>query len=93
VPGPAGVMSKPGLLGWRKQAGHAERRACGCGLARHARPCPQAGLIVAGACDAGGARYWNLSGGGVEPGETLQDCLIREGMARHHGQERVFSNQ
>jgi hypothetical protein len=35
----------------------------------------RAGMIVLGACDAGGERYWNLLGGGVEPGETLEDCL------------------
>ena len=29
------------------------------------------GMIVLGACDADGERYWNLLGGGVEPGETL----------------------
>src|SRR5437870_8638358 len=29
----------------------------------------RAGMIVLGACDAGGERYWNLLGGGVEPGE------------------------
>ena len=38
------------------------------------------GLIVLGACEADGERYWNLLGGGVEPGETLEDCLIREVM-------------
>jgi NAD+ diphosphatase len=37
-------------------------------------------MIVLGACDAGGERYWNLLGGGVEPGETLEDCLVREVM-------------
>ena len=37
----------------------------------------RAGMIVLGACDAGGERYWNLLGGGVEPGETLEDCLVR----------------
>ena len=34
------------------------------------------GMIVLGACDVGGERYWNLLGGGVEPGETLEDCLV-----------------
>jgi ADP-ribose pyrophosphatase YjhB (NUDIX family) len=38
------------------------------------------GMIVLGACDADGERYWNLLGGGVEPGETLEDCLVREVM-------------
>jgi 8-oxo-dGTP diphosphatase len=38
------------------------------------------GMIVLGACDADGGRYWNLLGGGVEPGETLEDCLVREVM-------------
>ena len=36
------------------------------------------GMIILGACDADGERYWNLLGGGVEPGETLEDCLVRE---------------
>jgi NADH pyrophosphatase NudC (nudix superfamily) len=40
----------------------------------------RAGMIVLGACDADGERYWNLLGGGVEPGETLEDCLAREVM-------------
>jgi len=40
----------------------------------------EAGMIVLGACDDDGERYWNLLGGGVEPGETLEDCLIREVM-------------
>lgn len=39
-----------------------------------------AGLIVLGGCDDGRERYWNLLGGGVEPGETLEDCLVREVM-------------
>jgi NADH pyrophosphatase NudC (nudix superfamily) len=38
------------------------------------------GMIVLGACDIGGKRFWNLLGGGVEPGETLEDCLVREVM-------------
>jgi hypothetical protein len=38
----------------------------------------EAGMIVLGACDGDGERYWNLLGGGVEPGETLEDCLVRE---------------
>jgi len=37
-----------------------------------------AGLIVLGACEADGEQYWNLLGGGVEPCETLEDCLVRE---------------
>jgi 8-oxo-dGTP pyrophosphatase MutT (NUDIX family) len=40
----------------------------------------EAGMIVLGACDGDGGRYWNLLGGGVEPGETLEDCLVREVM-------------
>jgi 8-oxo-dGTP pyrophosphatase MutT (NUDIX family) len=40
----------------------------------------QAGMIILGGCDAGGQRYWNLLGGGAEPGETLEDCLAREVM-------------
>lgn len=39
-----------------------------------------AGKIVLGGCDDDGRRYWNLPGGGVEPGETLEDCLAREVM-------------
>jgi ADP-ribose pyrophosphatase YjhB (NUDIX family) len=38
------------------------------------------GLIVLGGCGVGGERYWNLLGGGVEAGETLEDCLVREVM-------------
>jgi 8-oxo-dGTP diphosphatase len=38
------------------------------------------GLIVLGACDSHDGRYWNLLGGGVEQGETLEDCLVREVM-------------
>src|SRR6202035_1464252 len=37
-----------------------------------------AGMIVLGAWGGDGERYWNLLGGGVEPGETLEDCLVRE---------------
>jgi ADP-ribose pyrophosphatase YjhB (NUDIX family) len=37
-------------------------------------------MIVLGGCDAGGGRYWNLLGGGIEDGETLEDCLVREVM-------------
>jgi hypothetical protein len=40
----------------------------------------EAGMIVLGACGADGGRYWNLLGGGVEPGETLEACLVREVM-------------
>jgi NUDIX domain len=40
----------------------------------------EAGMIVLGACDVDGERYWNLLGGGVEPGETLDGCLVREVM-------------
>lgn len=36
------------------------------------------GMIVLGGGYDEGRRYWNLLGGGVEPGETLEDCLIRE---------------
>ncbi len=39
-----------------------------------------AGLIVLGGYDGVGGRYWNLLGGGVESGETLEDCLVREVM-------------
>lgn len=39
------------------------------------------GMIVLGSCDDGsGGQYWNLLGGGVEQGETLEDCLVREVM-------------
>ncbi|HXL91738.1 MAG TPA: NUDIX hydrolase [Streptosporangiaceae bacterium] len=38
------------------------------------------GMIVLGAHDIDGGWYWNLLGGGVEPGETLEDCLVREVM-------------
>jgi hypothetical protein len=37
----------------------------------------EAGMIVLGAGDFDGERYVNLLGGGVEPGETLEDCLVR----------------
>jgi hypothetical protein len=40
----------------------------------------EAGTIVLGAHDLDGERYWNLLGGGVEPGEALEDCLVREVM-------------
>jgi 8-oxo-dGTP diphosphatase len=40
----------------------------------------EAGMIVLGAWSGDGERYWNLLGGGVEPGETLEHCLIREVM-------------
>ena len=40
----------------------------------------EAGSIVLGASDNEGGRSWNLLGGGVEPGETLEDCLVREVM-------------
>jgi len=40
----------------------------------------ETGLIVLGGSDIDGGRYVNLLGGGVEPGETLEDCLIREVM-------------
>lgn len=40
----------------------------------------EAGMIVLGASDVDGGRYWNPLGGGVEPGETLEDCLVREVM-------------
>ncbi|MBO0804107.1 MAG: NUDIX hydrolase [Nocardiopsaceae bacterium] len=40
-----------------------------------------AGMIVLGGTrEADGEWYWNLPGGGVEPGETLEDCLVREVM-------------
>ena len=32
-------------------------------------------MIVLGTRDVDGGRYWNLLGGGVEGGETLEDCL------------------
>ena len=38
----------------------------------------EAGMIVLGGGDFAGERYWNLLGGGVETGETLEDCLVRE---------------
>ena len=38
------------------------------------------GMIVLGAGEFDGRRYLNLLGGGVEPGETLEDCLAREVM-------------
>ena len=40
----------------------------------------EAGLVVLGAGEFEGRRYVNLLGGGVEPGETLEDCLVREVM-------------
>jgi 8-oxo-dGTP pyrophosphatase MutT (NUDIX family) len=51
----------------------------------------ETGLIVLGACDVGGAPYWNLLGGGVEPGETLEGCLIREVM--EEGCARVIESR
>jgi ADP-ribose pyrophosphatase YjhB (NUDIX family) len=48
------------------------------GLERGTRT--EAGMIVLGAGDGDGERYWNLLGGGVEPSETLEDCLVREVM-------------
>ena len=39
-----------------------------------------AGTIVLGVGDFDGGRYVNLLGGGVEPAETLEDCLVREVM-------------
>ena len=50
-----------------------------------------AGLIVLGACEADGEQYWNLLGGGVEPGETLEDCLVRE--VREEGCARVVDSR
>ena len=49
------------------------------------------GMIVLGACEAGGEQYWNLLGGGVEPGETLEDCLVRE--VREEGCARVIESR
>jgi 8-oxo-dGTP pyrophosphatase MutT (NUDIX family) len=51
------------------------------------------GLIVLGACDGDGdgERDWNLLGGGVEPGETLEDCLVREVM--EEGCARVIASR
>jgi 8-oxo-dGTP pyrophosphatase MutT (NUDIX family) len=40
----------------------------------------EAGLTVLGAGEFEGRRYVNLLGGGVEPGETLEECLVREVM-------------
>ncbi len=42
----------------------------------------EAGTIVLGAWDGDGdgERYWNLLGGGVEPGDTLEDSLVRQVM-------------
>jgi 8-oxo-dGTP pyrophosphatase MutT (NUDIX family) len=50
-----------------------------------------AGLIVMGAYDDGGKPHWNLLGGGVEPGETLEDCLVREVM--EEGCARVIESR
>ena len=51
----------------------------------------EAGMIVLGACNVDGQRYWNLLGGGVEPGETLEDCLVRE--VREEGCARVVDSR
>lgn len=40
----------------------------------------ETGMIVLGGCGVNGERHWNLLGGGVEPGERLEDCLVREVM-------------
>jgi 8-oxo-dGTP pyrophosphatase MutT (NUDIX family) len=40
----------------------------------------ETGMIVLGASDFDGEQYCNVLGGGVEPGETLEDCLVREVM-------------
>lgn len=37
-------------------------------------------IVLAGSEYPPGHRYWNLLGGGVEEGETLEDCLVREVM-------------
>ena len=50
-----------------------------------------AGLIVLGGCKADGEQYWNLLGGGVEPGETLEDGLVRE--VREEGCARVVDSR
>jgi hypothetical protein len=50
-----------------------------------------AGLIVLGACGANGEQYWNLLGGGVQSGETLEDCLVRE--VREEGCARVVDSR
>jgi 8-oxo-dGTP diphosphatase len=49
------------------------------------------GMIVLGGCEFRGERYWNLLGGGVEPGETLEDCLVREVM--EEGCARVVASR
>lgn len=49
------------------------------------------GMIVLGSGDFDGGRHWNLLGGGVEPGETLEDCLIREVM--EEGCARVLESR
>jgi NUDIX domain len=51
----------------------------------------EAGMIVLGGSDGDGERYWNLLGGGVEPGETLEDCLVREVM--EEGCARVVASR
>ncbi|HEX4212475.1 MAG TPA: NUDIX hydrolase [Candidatus Dormibacteraeota bacterium] len=38
------------------------------------------GMIVLAGSEFAGRPHWNLLGGGVEPGETLEDCLVREVM-------------
>ena len=49
------------------------------------------GMIVLGGGDFDGERYLNLLGGGVEPGETLEDCLAREVM--EEGCARVIESR
>lgn len=49
------------------------------------------GMIILGGSDDGGEWSWNLLGGGVEPGETLEDCLVRE--VREEGCARVTESR